>query len=276
MWSDLVSLFSSLAFVPLDNLFPPGNKMAIAALNLTSQILVHVKKCLLSSRKLSTALFPILWLGLGILELSLSPKVCDYTRVRVTCYLWSVFLLQMGFEFTVSLPWGRKQRRVVCLPFLLLLFSRSVVSSGLQHARLSCPSPSLGACWNSCPLSWLCHPTISSSVVSFSSCLQSFPASGSFPMQISFPHWFKPLHTLYSRKALLRCAEGVSNHSSGSLVAESAGGWGLSCITTLGLMGRVRDSTFDSHWCPLPSQFRCLHLSFICYLPLFLSPCLFW
>ena len=51
----------------------------------------------------------------------------------------------------------------------------------MQHARLPCPSSAPGACSNSCPLSWGCHPTISSSVVPFSSCPQSFPASGSFP-----------------------------------------------------------------------------------------------
>ena len=55
----------------------------------------------------------------------------------------------------------------------------------LQHARLPCPSPSPRVCSNSCPSSWWCHPTISSSVVS-SSCLQSFPASGSFPMSQFF------------------------------------------------------------------------------------------
>ena len=63
-------------------------------------------------------------------------------------------------------------------------FSHSVVSDslrshGLQHARLHCP-PTPGACSNSCPSSWWCHPTISPSVVPFSSHLQSFPASGSF------------------------------------------------------------------------------------------------
>ena len=52
----------------------------------------------------------------------------------------------------------------------------------LQHARLPCPLPCPGACSNSCPLSWWCHPTISSSVIPFYSCLQSFPASGSFLM----------------------------------------------------------------------------------------------
>ena len=57
---------------------------------------------------------------------------------------------------------------------------------GLQPARLPCPSPSPGACSHSCPLSWWCHPTISSSVSPFSSCPQSFPASGSFPMSWLF------------------------------------------------------------------------------------------
>ena len=57
---------------------------------------------------------------------------------------------------------------------------------GLQHARLPCPSPSPAACSNPCPSSRWCHPTISSSVVPFSSCSQSFPASGSFPMSQLF------------------------------------------------------------------------------------------
>ena len=64
-------------------------------------------------------------------------------------------------------------------------FSRSVMSDslrshGLQHARPPCPSPIPGAYSNSRPSSWWCHSTISSSVVSFSSCLLSFPVSGSF------------------------------------------------------------------------------------------------
>ena len=57
---------------------------------------------------------------------------------------------------------------------------------GLQHTRLPCPSLSPRACLTSCTLSWWCHPTISSSVTSFSSCLQSFPASGSFLMSRLF------------------------------------------------------------------------------------------
>ena len=55
-----------------------------------------------------------------------------------------------------------------------------------QHARPPCPSPTPGVYSNSCALSWWCHPTTSSSVILFSSCLQSFPASGSFPISQFF------------------------------------------------------------------------------------------
>ena len=70
-------------------------------------------------------------------------------------------------------------------------FSRSVVSNSLrphepQHARPPCPSPTPGVYPNPCPLSRWCHPTISSSVVPFSSCPQSFPALGSFPISQIF------------------------------------------------------------------------------------------
>ena len=73
----------------------------------------------------------------------------------------------------------------------LLLFSHPAVSNslwprGLQHARPPCPSPSPGVCPSSSSLHWWCHPTISSSVIPFSSCLQSFPALRTFPMSHPF------------------------------------------------------------------------------------------
>ena len=82
------------------------------------------------------------------------------------------------------------------LPFLVLRFLSylcSLISSvtqscptlwshGLQHTRLPCPSPTPGACSNTCPLSHWCHQTISSSIIPFSSHLQTFPAPGSFPI----------------------------------------------------------------------------------------------
>ena len=75
--------------------------------------------------------------------------------------------------------------------YCLIQFSHSVMSDslrlhGLQHAKPPCPSPAPRVHPNSCPLSWWCHPTVSSSVVPFSSCPQSFPASGSLQMSQLF------------------------------------------------------------------------------------------
>ena len=99
---------------------------------------------------------------------------------QVKCYPWG---LQRGR--------GKRDEGSLCLNLILLSFSHSVMSNSLQphrlqHSKLPCPAPSPGACWNSCALSPWCHPTISSSVVPFPSHLQSFPASGSFPVSWLF------------------------------------------------------------------------------------------
>ena len=78
----------------------------------------------------------------------------------------------------------------------LLLFSCQVMSDslwphGLQYARPPCPSPFPGGFPSSCPLNQWCYPTVSSSVTLFSSCLQSFPASGSFPSSPLCIRWPK-------------------------------------------------------------------------------------
>jgi len=72
------------------------------------------------------------------------------------------------------------------IQFSCSVLSNSLLPHGLQHARLSCPSPTPGACSNSRPLSCWCHPTISSSTIPFSSCLQSVTSSGSFQMSQLF------------------------------------------------------------------------------------------
>ena len=82
-------------------------------------------------------------------------------------------------------------RRHDKVQFSLVRFSRSVISDSLrphepQHTRPPCPSPTRGVSSNSCPSSRWCHPAISSSVVPFSSCSQSLPASGSFPVSQLF------------------------------------------------------------------------------------------
>ena len=82
-------------------------------------------------------------------------------------------------------------KKLLTVPFFSLLFSRSVVSNslqshGLQLTRPPCPSLSPRVCSNSCPLSWWCHPIISLSIIPFSSCPQSFPASGTSPVSQLF------------------------------------------------------------------------------------------
>ena len=85
------------------------------------------------------------------------PHLC-----RKSCSLWKEISGHFSVQFSHS------------------VMSNSLQSHGLQHGRLPCPSPTPGAYTNSCPGCQGCHPTISSSVVPFSSCLQSFPALGSF------------------------------------------------------------------------------------------------
>ena len=121
-------------------------------------------------------------------------------------------------------------------PMLSLLSSHWVVSDslwphGLQHSRLPYPSPSLEACSNSCPLSWWCHPTLSSSVIPFSSCSQSFPASGSFPMSQLFPSG----------------GQSIGASTSASVLPVNIQGWfslGLSSLISLLPKGLSRDSPF--------------------------------
>ena len=106
-------------------------------------------------------------------------------------FYFSVFLV---YTFKFWFIWNVFQYEVLTWFYLSLSsvqFSHSVVSDSLwphepQHARSPCPSPTPGVHSNSHPSSRWCHPAISSSVVPFSSCLQSFPASGSFPMSQLF------------------------------------------------------------------------------------------
>ena len=92
-------------------------------------------------------------------------------------------------------------------PISSVQFSHSVVSNylqchGLQNARLPCPSPTPGACSNSCSLSQWCHLTISSCVIPFASLFQSFPGSGSFPMSQFFASSGQSIGVLASASVL--------------------------------------------------------------------------
>ena len=107
-----------------------------------------------------------------------------------SCFLRPVELFPFCRGFFSSLGLFSTCPISLYLAFMTVQFICSVVSNylwphGLQHARLPCPSPTPRACSNSCPSSLWCHPTISSLCLPFSS-LQSFPASGSFPMSQFF------------------------------------------------------------------------------------------
>ena len=80
----------------------------------------------------------------------------------------------------------RKEAEFMTIQFSLITQSCPTLCNPMDHARLPCPSPTPGVYPNSCPSSWWCHPAISSSVICFSSCLQSFPASGSSQMSQLF------------------------------------------------------------------------------------------
>ena len=136
---------------------------------------------------------------------------------------------------------------------LLLLFSRSAMSDslrphGLQHARVPCPSPAPGACSNSCPWNRWCHPTISSSVVPFSSCFQSFPASRSFPM------------------SRLLASGGQSIGASVSVLPMNIQGWfpfQIDCFDLLAVQGTLKSLQHHSSKASIlqPSAFFMVQLS---------------
>ena len=126
------------------------------------------------------------------------PLQSELTECLVNARHW---LLCMGADLTGDKCWGLREPQSwwknmpitnsICCRVCSIQLSCSVMcnylqSHGLQHARPPRPSPTPEACSNSCPSSQWCHPTISSSVILFSSCLQSFPAIGSFLISLFF------------------------------------------------------------------------------------------
>ena len=105
-----------------------------------------------------------------------------FREVIIGSGLFSIPLSNCLLEKTVFFFWKIIQAVVVRLLSCVWL----LWPYGLQHVRLPCHSPHPRACSNSCPLSWWCHPTISSSVIPFSFYPLSFPASGSFPVSWLF------------------------------------------------------------------------------------------
>ena len=160
--------------------------------------------------------FPVFWytalvilFEASILPCQVGPSQAGYFVINVCSFLaWLLPHLNQPFLLRALVTFSRKLSLVTRVwslgvqsrnslttrrhtAFSSVQFSRSVVSHSLrphelQHARAPCPSPSPGVHSDSCPLSRWCHPAISSSVVPFSSCPQSLPASESFPMSQLF------------------------------------------------------------------------------------------
>ena len=149
----------------------------------------------------------------------------------------------------------------------LLLFSHWVMFNsfpphGLHHARLFCHPLSAGGCSNSCPLSWWCYLTTSSSATPFSFCLQSFPASGSFTMSLS-PHLFFPQTYLFLTEGKLlhniALASAIRQHVSATGIHVSPPSLNSLPPPILSHPSRLLQSpglsslhhTANSHWLPI-------------------------
>ena len=137
--------------------------------------------CLLSHfQRISTVVIPCLYhpcigymcRGHKIQVLQTERNNTQRGASKETFFTWTSFRQDLGPWPHVAMVWDSEAFSV---QFSYSVMSDSLRPLGLQHARSPCPSPTLKACSNSCPLSQWCHPTISSSVVHFSSCLQSFP-----------------------------------------------------------------------------------------------------
>ena len=171
---------------------------------MTSRIIFHPRLIMYLETKRGVGLWaPLLSIPVLINDLLNSWGACfrhfylcpDKTALSAHCNpCFRKEMLESGFSLgilaleymllIISLHWNNWD-------LLLLLFGHSVVSNSLwshelQHVRLLSSSPSPRACSNSCPLNWWCHPPISSSLIPVSSCLQSFPASGYFPVSWPF------------------------------------------------------------------------------------------
>ena len=121
-----------------------------------------------------------------VLHDSLFPKwrLCIYNNVTTQCFFytsWFLPVISVCLCVYINLWYMSVSQSVQSLSHVQLF-----ATPWSQHTRPPCPSPAPGVYSNSCPLSWWCHPAISSSVVPFSSCPQSLSASGSFPMSQLF------------------------------------------------------------------------------------------
>ena len=138
------------------------------------------------------------WGGVGESEVQRPPRgSAVWSRKQASCGCRAIWSGKMRKGF---LKWKNLDQHQFWVfsrlyTWCCMLFRRSALSDalwphGLQHTRLPCPSPSPGACSDSCLSSQWCRPTISSSVIPFSSCLQYFPASNESALRIRWPKYW--------------------------------------------------------------------------------------
>ena len=179
--------------IPLDRPSAPAPSIQYCASNLdwrlVSYMILYIFQCH------SPYIFICCWIHFSSILLILSS--CSWGMLIFNCISLTFFELSCYHGIAELIKWIGKFLHLLYariwrgLFFQSVQFSRSVVSNSLrthepQHVRPPCPSPTPGAHPSPCPLSQWCHPTISSSVVPFSSCPQSFPASGFFQMSQFF------------------------------------------------------------------------------------------
>ena len=139
-----------------------------------------------------------------------------------SAYLWNFSITEYGFPLSsvTSSGFSTKESPV---QFVTQSFSDSLQPHELQHARPPCPSPTPGIHPNPCPSSQWCQPTISSSVVPFSSCPQSFPASGSFQMSQLFASGGQSTGVSALTSVLPKKSQGWSSEWTGWISLQSKG-----------------------------------------------------
>ena len=195
-------------------------------------------------------------------------EIIAICKPRITClegFLLFFYQKKKNGNNTFSNPgWNNAEKRrplisLVSVQFSCLVVSNSLWPHGLQHARLHWPSPTPGACSNSCPLSQWCNPTISYYVAPFSSCRHSFPASGSSLR----------LHFFASG------GQSIGTSASASVLPMNIQDWfplgltGLISLQSKGLSRVFSNTTVQKH------QFGTLALSFL-YSPILTSIHNYW
>ena len=126
-----------------------------------------------------------LWMQKGLVSTEKSGKAAQKNGIKALPEVgWAAATKLWGACSEVE--WWQESSKCASVQFSRSILSDSLWPRGLQLTRPPCPSPVPRSCSNSCPSSRWCHPTISSSVVPFSSCLQFFPVSGSFPISQFF------------------------------------------------------------------------------------------